>query len=141
MKKKKLWISYAVSAVIAVLIVLGVISLESSFYGTDTVLQVHFISDGFFVAAVLYLGSSALSFIAEAGNFYGLQYIGHMIICLFSVGRSRLDKRSDYYSYCVEKKAKQKERGKSSAKWVMLFVGLGCLVLSVVFTLVFYDIA
>lgn len=42
-------------------------------------------------------------------------------------------------SFCTEKKVKQKEQGKTSVKWALLFVGLGCLILSAVFALVFYQ--
>lgn len=50
------------------------------------------------------------------------------------------DDRKDYFTYCTERQAKQKETGKSATKWVMLFVGLGCLLLSAVLAFVFYRI-
>lgn len=140
MNKKKTWLSYLVASAIAALIVLMTISLEIDTYGSNTVLFMEFLSDGFFVAAVLYLGCSVLMFIAEAGNFYGIQYLGHVFLRMFSSSKDRFDSRKTYFEFCNEKKEKQNEQGKSSLKWVLLFVGLVCLAISVVFLLVFYQI-
>lgn len=140
MKKKTTWLSYVVASAIAALIVLMVISYEIDTYGRNTVLLLEFLSDGFFTAAVLYLGCSVLMFIEEGGNFYGIQYLGHVVLRIFSPRKDRFESRKTYYEFCNEKKAKQEEQGKSSLKWVLLFVGLGCLLISVVFLLVFYQI-
>ena len=75
----------------------------------------------------------------EAGNFYGIQFLGYTLVRLFSFRKDRFDDRKDYFTHCTEKEAKQKDQGKSVAKWIMLHVGLGCLVLSVVFAFVFYQ--
>lgn len=138
MKKKRYWISYPVAIIFAVLIVLMVIGFEIDTYGNDQVLLMHFISDGFFTSAVLYIGCGILTFISEAGNFYGLQYLGYALLYTFSFRKERFEDRKDYFTYCIEKKAKQKEKGKSSVKWAFLFVGLGCLAVSAIFAVVFY---
>ena len=113
-----------------------VISFEVDTYGKNTTLLIQFFSDGFFTSAVLYLGSSALVFISEAGNFYGIQYLGYSLVRIFSSRKDRFEDRKGYFTYCTEKKAKMKEKGKSSLKWVLLRVGLGCLFLSVIFAVV-----
>lgn len=138
MEHKKRWITYLAAAAAAVAIAFINIYFEISTYGKDTVLLMQFFSDGFFTSAVLYLGCGALIFISEAGNFYGIQYLGYAVVCLFSFRRERFENRKDYFTYCMEKKAKQKEQGKNSLKWVLLFVGLGCLIISVMFAVAFY---
>lgn len=137
MKHKKRWITYLSSTIIAVGIALLVAYYEISTYGTGTALMMHFLSDGFFVSAVFYLGFGILTFISEAGNFYGIQYLCYTLSYLFSFKKSNRDKK-DYFTYCMDKREKQKERGRASAKWVLLFIGGGCLALSVLFAALFY---
>ncbi|MGN1148021.1 MAG: DUF3899 domain-containing protein [Lachnospiraceae bacterium] len=139
MKQKRRWNTYLAAIAVAIAIAFINIYFEISTYGKETVLLMHFFSDGFFVSAVLYLGCGALVFISDAGNFYGIQYLGYAVVYLFSFRKERFEQRKDYYTYCMEKKAKQKERGKDSVKWVLLFVGLGCLLFSVIFAVIFYQ--
>lgn len=140
MKLNKVCVSYLIATAVAFAIALLAISFEISNYGSETVLLLQFFSDGFFTSAVLYIGCSVLMFIQEAGNFYGIQYLGHMVLWLFSFRKDRFESKKSYFDFCTEKQAKRKELGKVSLKWVLLFVGLGCLVLSLIFTAVFYQI-
>lgn len=137
MKNRKHWITYIVAAAIAAVIVLMTVSFEKETYGSTSSLLMQFFSDGFFTAAVLYLGSSALVFIAEAGNFYGIQYLGYSLVRIFSARKDRFEDRKNYFTYCTEKKARMKEQGKSTLKWVLLRVGIVCLIFSVVFAAAF----
>ena len=139
MKSKKRWITYLVAVAFAVVIAAITVSFQIDTYGTGSVLFVQFLSDGCFVPAVLYLGCAALTFISEAGNFYGIQYLGYTLLHVFSMRKDRFDDRKDYFTYCTEKKAKQKEQGISKGKWVLLYVGLVCLLLSVIFAVMFYQ--
>lgn len=139
MKRKKSLITYLIAVAVAAVIVFMCIDMEMNTYGKGTILLMHFFSDGFFTAAVLYLGCAALTFIADAGNFYGIQYLGYSVVFLFSFRKDRFENRKDYYTYCTEKRAKQKEKGKVSLKWVLLYVGLGCLALSAIFAFIFYQ--
>ena len=72
----------------------------------------------------------------KAGNFYVLQYLWHTVVRLFSPSKRHLEEKKDYFAYCQEKKERRAEEGKPPLKSAMLFVGLGCLALSVVFTLI-----
>ena len=72
----------------------------------------------------------------KAGNFYVLQYLWHTVVRLFSPSKRHLEEKKDYFTYCQEKKERRAEEGKPPLKSAMLFVGLGCLALSVVFTLI-----
>ena len=140
MKQKRIWISYLAAIAIAAAIAFMAIGFEIESYGKNSVLLLEFFSDGFFISAVLYLGCSILMFIEEAGNFYGIQYLGHLVLCMFSFRKERFESRKTYYEFCKDKKARRDERGKTSLKWILLFVGLGCLMFSIVFLVIFYQI-
>jgi uncharacterized integral membrane protein len=133
MRKKFNWPACLALLAIAVLIILMTVSFETDSYGKEAGLFISFLSDGCFTAAVLYLGCAILIFISEAGNFYGLQYLGYTVVSLVTLRKGRFEARKDYFTYCVEKQARQKEQGKSSVKWLMLIAGLICLILSLVF--------
>ena len=139
MKRRAL--AYLIAAALAVAIALLCVSMEMENGQADAALTVSFFSDGFFLSAVLYMGCGLLTFIAEAGNFYGLQFLGYTLVRVFSPRKERFEDRKDYFTYCTEKKAKQAEKGKSSVKWVMLHVGLVCLAASAILALVFYRMA
>ena len=138
MKSGKRWLGYLGAAAAALAIALLCVSLEAEGGESSPALLVQYFSNGFFLSTVLFLGCGALTFIAEAGNFYGIQYLGYTLLRLFSVRKDRFDDRKDYFTYCTEKQEKQAEKGKTGAKWVMLFVGLGCLALSAILAFVFY---
>ncbi|MGN0746771.1 MAG: hypothetical protein ACI4ML_08860 [Aristaeellaceae bacterium] len=139
MKRRAL--AYLIATALAVVIALLCVSMELDSGEAGMALTVSYFSDGFFLSAVMYMGCGLLTFIAEAGNFYGLQFLGYTLVRVFSPRKERFEDRKDYFTYCTEKKAKQAEKGKSSIKWVMLHVGLGCLALSAIFALVFYRMA
>ena len=56
----------------------------------------------------------------------------------FSLRKERFEGRKNYYEYCLEKKAKQKENGKSPMRKILLIVGGASLVLSLIFAELFY---
>ncbi len=140
MNGKKVLITYLVLLVIAAAILFAVISLETGNHGNGTASLMQYLSDGFFTVAVLYIGCSVLMFIEEAGNFYGLQYLWHTVVRLFSPSKRHLEEKKDYFTYCQEKKERRAEEGKTPLKSAMLFVGLGCLALSLIFMLAFYKV-
>lgn len=89
--KQKRWMSYSIAAVAAIVIAFLTIYFESSTYGTDGVLLIQFCSDGFFTSAVLFLGCGILMVIEEAGNFYGIRYLGYTVVYLFSFRKERFE--------------------------------------------------
>ena len=138
---KRRWPAYLIATALAVVIALLCVSMELENGEADAAMRVSFFSDGFFLSAVMYMGCGLLTFIAEAGNFYGLQFLGYTLVRVFSPRKERFEDRKDYFTYCTEKKAKQAETGKSSVKWVMLHVGLVCLAASVLCAAVYYRMA
>ena len=139
MKRRAL--AYLIATALAVVIALLCVSMDLENGEADAAMRVSFFSDGFFLSAVMYMGCGLLTFIAEAGNFYGLQFLGYTLVRVFSPRKERFEDRKDYFTYCTEKKAKQAEKGKSSVKWVMLHVGLVCLAASVLCAAVYYRMA
>lgn len=137
MKVKKSPVTYLSLAAIAIAVALLVMHYEISTYGKETVLLMHFISDGFFVTAVFYLGLGMLTFISEAGNFYGIQYLCYTLSYLFSFKKSHEDKK-DYFTYCKEKRERQKKTNGYSVKWILILIGLICLAISGLFAVLYY---
>ncbi|MDD7388060.1 MAG: DUF3899 domain-containing protein [Lachnospiraceae bacterium] len=140
MKQKKSVSTYAIAMAAAAAIALLVIWYEIDTYGYSTVYFLSYCSDGFFTSAVFFIGFGLLTFISEAGNFYGIQYLGYMVVCIFPFRRERFAQRKDYFTYCTEKKAQQKDRSRSAGKYALLYVGLGCLALSLLLTFGFYQV-
>ncbi|MGM9626102.1 MAG: hypothetical protein ACI3XM_10410 [Eubacteriales bacterium] len=138
---KKSWLTYLIAAALALLVVWICISLEAENNGTGPGLRIKYLSDGFFLSAVMFLGCGILSYIADAGNFLGIQFLGYTLVCLFSFRKERFRERKSYFTYCMEKQKKQKEKGYSIVKRVMVHVGLGCLALSLIFVYIFYRVS
>lgn len=141
MNRKKKFITYGVLLVLAAAIVLMVVSFELSSWEPGTVTITKCLSDGFFTVAVLYIGCGVLVLIQEAGNFYGIQFLFHTLVRLFSFRKDREDDRKTYFAYCQDKKERQAAEGKSPVKSALIAMGLVCLVLSLSFMAAFYRLA
>ena len=141
MNRKKKFITYGVLLVLAAAIVLTVVSFELSSWEPGTVTMTKCLSDGFFTVAVLYIGCGVLVMIQEAGNFYGIQFLFHTLVRLFSFRKDREDDRKTYFAYCQDKMERQAAEGKSPVKSALIAMGLVCLVLSVSFMVQFYRLA
>lgn len=140
MKGKKRLLAYLLASLLAVGIAAIGISFEMEAGVTGQAQRMQYFSNGFFLSAVLYLGCGLLTFIADAGNFYGIQYLGYTMLRFFSFRKERFEDRKDYFTYCTEKKAKLKEKGHVSSKWILLHVGLVCLALAAIFAVLCYRV-
>lgn len=138
MKSGKNILRYAAAVAAAAAIAALVAFYEAGIYGADAKSLLRFLSDGFFVAAVFYIGFGLLLWISDAGSFYAFGYLGYMVVRIFSPLKHRFEERKDYFSYCAEKKAKRKESGKAAPKYVLLAVGVFCAALSAAFVVGFY---
>lgn len=131
-EKTKGWIGWIVAAVVAAGIVWLVYEYEVSYYGITRGNQVRFIGDGFFVAAVLYLGIGALVWIANLGGLNGLRYLTYQVVTIFTPKKHRFEERKSYYDFLRERDKK----GKTDNK-VLLTVGGVCLLASIILAVVF----
>ena len=98
---KRRWPAYLIATALAVVIALLCVSMELENGEADAAMRVSFFSDGFFLSAVMYMGCGLLTFIAEAGNFYGLQFLGYTLVRVFSPRKERFEDRKDYFTYCT----------------------------------------
>nr|WP_304955288.1 DUF3899 domain-containing protein [uncultured Acetatifactor sp.] len=139
MKDRKIFLRYGMAMAAAAAIAILVTLMETDFYGLDKKMLFRFLSDGFFVAAVFYIGFGLLTWIADAGNFHAFGYLGYMVVRLFSPMKHRFEERKDFFTYYTEKKTQRRE-GKTSPKRILLTVGAVCAVLAIVFAGIFYRI-
>jgi len=141
MKGKRQWLPYVVTVAAAIIVGILFALLENSLYGEVKLPFVRLCSDGFFASAVIFLGLGMMSLIADAGVFYGLQYLGYVLVFTFSPRKDRFEGRKDYYTYCLEKQEKKKarkEQGEGAVKWALLIAGGTSLLVSVLCTVLFY---
>lgn len=131
-KKKSQIVSYIVTTAFAAVITVLVILYELSGKETSAIHTVSSFCDGFFVAGVMILCFGALMAIASAGGFRSIQYLGSMILVLFSPNKSRFEGRRSYYDFLREKEKKEK----SSNRHFFVIGGIWMAV-AIVFLLIF----
>ena len=113
---------------------------ELSNYDYSTQVLMHALADGFFTAAVLYLGFGLLMLISEAGGFYGISYLMYNLVSTFSPRKKDFGKRKkDYFTYCLEKEEKKKE-GRGIKHFRGILIGVLMFALSMGFTWMYYQI-
>ena len=134
---KKTLISIAVQMVIALLIAIPValhqgLSLEGAAY-----LNCRWLSDGFFVSAVIFVGMGGLFWVSTTGFFDIFSYAFKSLFVLFSpIKKAR--EFPHYYDYKCEKDAKRE--GKPISHTVLV-VGLICLAASLICLALYYNMA
>ncbi len=133
-ERMKKWRGVLVCAAVALLIALPVSHLRGFEWGLASALNCRYLSDGFFVAGLLLTGLGALIWISTTGFFDIMSYGVHSLTVLFSSLKRPKDHET-YYDYKVARDAK---RGKP--RFVILFVGLGCIALSVLFLALYYHL-
>lgn len=130
--KAKVWIQLAVGLVIAFL----VMYCSGLFAMTELADVVMVISDGFTVAAALYLGMGALIWISTTGFFdifgFAFRRAAHAFIPNFFV-----ENDGNYYEY----KMKKSQKRKGFSQYSLLWIGLFFLIVSLVLTGIWYTLA
>ena len=138
-KTKDRLLHYGINGIIAVGIAVMVANYELKNYGYSTVNWFRFLCDGFFAAAVVYLGFGLLGLVAKAGNFYAFSYLFHVARTTFMSYKEPLAKKKSFYEYVEEKRAKDLS-GNSKYHGRMLILGIVCLMVSMVFLGLFYKV-
>ena len=132
MKGKKKYFTGLITAAIACVITILVISFELSNYGISKMNVLYALCDGFFVAGVCMLSLGILAWAAGQGSFYGVQFLFHSIAGIFSPRKDRFEKRKTYYEFVKEAKSKEKTDVRS-----VLFVGVIWLLAAIVMLVIF----
>ena len=85
-------------------------------------------------------GSTIVLDFEGTGNFYRVYLTkeGSNLVHRVEIVENNCLIRKDYFTYCTEKQANQAEKGKSTAKWILIQVGLGYLAISAILAFAFY---
>lgn len=129
-------ISAAVQLVIAAGIALAVAVKQGFALQRELFLNCRFLSDGFFVSTVIFLGFGLLLWVSATGFFDIFSYGFKSLLVLFSPLK-KASEHQKYYEYKCEKDAKRE--GKPVA-FTVLWVGLICLALSLLALFLYYQL-
>jgi hypothetical protein len=131
-EKRALLIKYIVCFSVASLITFIVFTLQGSF--TDRIgVNIQILSDSFFVSGILFLFIAGMMFVSGEGALIGISFVLRNIAQAFvPMGR----KNHEFYKdYRARKLAEKKQSANDHA---ILVTGLVFLIISVVFTLIWY---
>lgn len=124
---------YAVTAFVALVIAIPVAHAQGFAFGQETYRNAGCLSDGFFIAGALLTSVGILTWISTTGFFDLLAYAIHSIPVLFSAIK-KPEENESYYDY---KMMREENRGKPL--YFLVIVGVVCLLLSVIFLWVYYQ--
>ena len=131
---KKTWAPYAVAAAVALAIAAAVSVHQGLRAGLSAALACRYLSDGFFVSGMLLTGFGGLIWISTTGFFDIFSYGFKSLLVLFSPLK-KPHEHEKFYEYKMTKDAK---RGKP--QFSVLFVGLGCVALSLLCLMMYYNL-
>ena len=129
----KSWVKYLTGAVIGLVIALVVCLTKDLFKQTDTSMVLRILCDAFFIPGIVLAGIGVLTYLSSQGLYDGLTY------SFASMARHRKNNPGDdktpksYFDY----KNNKKRRG---ASWHLVIVGVGFVVIGVVFYLIYNKI-
>ena len=133
---KKTLVSMLIQLGIAAAIA-GSVALSQGFsLAAEAYLNFRYLSDGFFVAAILFVGMGGLLWISTTGFFDIFSYAFKSLFVLFSPLK-KAKEFPHYYDYKCEKDAKRE--GKPITHTVLV-VGLICLAVSLVCLALYYKL-
>lgn len=125
---------YAISFGIAIAIVVAVLAIKG-FFGDDAKANVATLSDSTFTAGILFVCFYGMLFVSNEGGFLGIGFILGKVVRAFIPLARNADKET--YAQYRERKLKNPKKKNDIC---VLFVGLFFILLSVVFTVVWYNI-
>ena len=128
--KKNLW-STVILIAVAMMMFLVCATVWDLFSQTETAQFIRILADCCTVPGILYVGVTLIGWIGSKGTF---DIFGYSVGGLFRLlRRDAYDRRSEtFYDYRVKK-----DENRKPFNWTMLWVGLGLLLLAVVFSVVF----
>lgn len=124
---------YLITFLVGAAIVVLVICLQKVWAQTTVQNVMTVLCNGFFISGVIVTGAGIIVFASNGGAFYMLGYAMRLLVDLFK--RHKEDKKyKDYYDY-----QQQKQQKKHSFAF-MLIVGIGFLLISAVFLILYYKL-
>ena len=133
-QNKKKWVGVLITLAVALAIALPVSVWRGFAWGQPVPLNCRYLSDGFFVSGMLLTGLGALIWISTTGFFDMMSYAMHSLTVLFST----LKKPKDHESFYDYKTARDAKRGKP--RFGILFAGVGCILISLLFLALYYNL-
>ena len=132
--KKNLW-STVVHVAVAMILFVICASVWDLYGQTETAQIMRIVADCCTIPGVLYVGIALIGWVGSKGTF---DIFGYSVGGLFRLlRRDAYEQRAEtFYDYRVKK-----DENRKPFNWAMLFVGLGFLLLSVVFCMVFALVA
>ena len=134
MASKKNWLKWLITLAVG-LVLSGAVAVWQGF-STDApaALMARSLSDGLFVAGLMFSGLGALVWVSSTGFFDMFSYGFHSLLVLFSV----LRRPEDHVSYYDYKLAKDQKRGKPMHH--LLAVGVWLIALSAACLYLYYQL-
>ena len=133
---KKTLISILVQLCIASLIAFSVANIQGFAFSGEIWMNCRYLSDGFFVSSVLFVGLGLLLWVSATGFFDIFSYAFKSLLVLFTPLK-RPGEYQHYYEYKCEKDAKRE--GKPITHTVLV-VGLIVLALSLLMLFLYYQL-
>ena len=122
--------AYIINGAVAMIIALCGMQAWNITAQTESLTIIKILSDSFFLPGVLLVGASLFGWVASKGTFDMFAYTGHNFINVFK--RESYHKHQSYYDY----KSKRDEKRKPF-NIPRTLVGLGCLALGILFTVIY----
>lgn len=133
-EKKSLLIKYGVCFGVASLITVGVFWMKG-FFTDDVGVNIQILSDGFFVSGILLLMFAGMMFISSEGALIGISFVLRNVVMAFiPMGRMH----HELYGQYRERKLAELKAKRASGNHCITVVGLVFLVISIVFTVIWY---
>lgn len=129
---KEILIRYAICLGVATALVFGVLALREFWAQTQVSQKIRYLSDAFSITGILFMSFGALFFLSDEGSFDGIGWAMKSAIRVIIpfVGTKEAE---TYRSYKERKHSKPKMKGYSC----MFITGLACLVVGIVFMILF----
>lgn len=132
-KEVKSWVKYLTGAVTGLVIALVVCLTKDLFKQTDTGMIFRILCDAFFIPGIILAGIGVMTYLSSQGLYDGLTY-SFASMARYRKSHSESDKTpKSYFDY----KNNKKRRG---ASWHLVFVGVGFVVIGLVFYLIYNNI-
>ena len=94
-------LKYSISSLVAIGIFFIVVSIHNIYSETSAKNIMHYLSDGFVVPGILFLGAGFIVMVANMGAFHGIGYaLKHLFVMLLPF----LTKKEETYSQYLEKR-------------------------------------